>query len=301
VRTCVSASTTHSRKGDRHAKNKTRTTDRWTSTSHARRFPSGVGAPGIQGFDVISEGVVEPTTVSALNITLFGNAGYSFTGAFWASAGARARFTLDAFEIHASASAGTDGTQLQAGATTELFGFGAASDVTYTLGNTPVISLRGWGDIAGIGLTANATLAGTAVSLLVGGNMNLETYGLSANLGFTNGTFTTASVGANTSLGALSLSANGGWAAGQFTASGGAGLILGPAQITANAGYNYGIGINAVVSAGAGMAGISDDGRGHAGQHGDRIRVDSSVVSRGSSRLGGGPVRRRRPQSGGGR
>ena len=205
-----------------------------------------------QGFDVISEGVVEPTTISALDITLFGNAGYSFTGTFWASAGARVGFTLDAFEIHASASAGTDGTQIQGGVTTELFGFGAAGDVTYTLGNTPVISLRGWGDVAGIGFTANATLAGTAVSFLVGGNMNLENYGLSANLGFANGTFTTASVGANTSLGALSLSANGGWAAGQFTASGGAGLVLGPAQITANAGYNSGIGINAVVSAGLG-------------------------------------------------
>lgn len=205
-----------------------------------------------QGFDIISEGVVEPTAPARLDVVLFGNAGYSFLGAFWASAGVRANFTLDALALHASASAGTDGTQVQGGVTTELFGFGTSADVAYTLGNTPVISLRGWGDIANIGLTANATFAGTAISFLVGGNMNFETYGLSANLGFANGTFTNASVGANTTVGALSLSANGGWAAGQLTASGGAGLVLGPVQITANAGYNSGIGLNAVVSAGLG-------------------------------------------------
>ena len=210
-----------------------------------------VGA-GDQGFDVISEGVVKPSAGPSFDIVLFGTTGYSIVGAFWASAGARISFTMDAFEIQGSASAGTDGTQLQAGVTTELFGFGTAADVAYTLGGTPIITARGWGTVAGIGLTANATLAGTAVSLLVGGNMDFDSYGVSASLGFGNGTFNTASVGANTSLGALSLSANGGWAAGQFTVGGGAGLVLGPVQITANAGYNGGLGINAVLSAGLG-------------------------------------------------
>ncbi|MFC2108681.1 hypothetical protein ACFLS5_04380 [Candidatus Bipolaricaulota bacterium] len=205
-----------------------------------------------QGFEIISEGVVEPTAAAAFNTTIFGTAGYSFVGTFWASAGARISFTVDAFELDASASAGTDGIQLRVGASTELFGFGTAGEVTYTVGNTPAITLRGWGEVAGIGLTANATLAGTAISVLVGGNMDLEGFGISANLGFAGGTLTTASVGANTSVGALSLSANGGWAGGQLTVGGGAGIILGPVQVTGNAGYSTGLGINAVASAGVG-------------------------------------------------
>lgn len=205
-----------------------------------------------QGFEIISEGVVEPTVGAAFNATIFGTAGYSFVGTLWASAGARISFTVDAFELTASASAGTEGIQLRAGASTEMFGFGTAGEVTYTLGNTPAITLRGWGEVAGIGLTANATLAGTAISVLVGGNMDLEGFGVSANLGFAGGTLTTASVGANTSVGALSLSANGGWAGGQFTVGGGAGIILGPVQVTGNAGYSTGLGINAVASAGLG-------------------------------------------------
>jgi len=203
-----------------------------------------------QGFEIISETILEPSSGPSFDMALFGNAGYSVAGAFWASAGARIGFTVDDFEIFARASAGTDGTQFQGGVTTELFGFGTAGEVSYTLGGTPVISLRGWGDISGIGLTANATVAGTAVSVLVGGNMTFDTYGASASLGFANGTLSTASIGANTTMGAMSLSVNGGWTGGQFVAGGGLGIELGPFQITANAGYNSALGINAVGSAG---------------------------------------------------
>ncbi|TFH08894.1 MAG: hypothetical protein E4H08_06900, partial [Candidatus Atribacteria bacterium] len=158
-----------------------------------------------QGFDIISEGIVEPSAGASFDVVLFGTAGYSLIGTFWASAGARISFTMDAFEIRASASAGTDGTQLQGGLSTELFGFGVAGDVAYTLGNTPVLTVRGWGEVSGIGLTANASLAGTAGSLLLGANMDFESYGISASLGFANNTFSNASIGANTSLGARSL------------------------------------------------------------------------------------------------
>jgi len=203
-----------------------------------------------QGFDVISEGVIDPSAGLSFDASVFGNAGYSIIGTLWASAGAQIGITLDAFEMHARASAGTDGTQVQGGISTELFGFGVGGDVTYSLGSAPVIMARGWGEIAGIGVSANASLAGTAISLLLGANMDLEMYGISASLGFANGAFTTASLGANTSLGALSLSANGGWAGAQFTLGGGASLVLGLLQVTANAGYSEGLGINAVLSVG---------------------------------------------------
>jgi hypothetical protein len=200
------------------------------------------------GFEVISEGVVdeEPGGGGAFGAALYGKAGYSAAGTFWTSAGIRAELTLAALEIYGDAAAGAAGLSVTAGVTTTMFGFGTAAEVVYA-GGAPTINLRGWGEIAEIGLSANASLAGGAASGLISATKAMSGFGLSASLGVGGGTLTTASLGASTEAGGLSLSVSGGWAAGQFAIGGGAGLRFGPVNLTANAGYNGGLGLNAVL------------------------------------------------------
>ncbi len=200
------------------------------------------------GFEVISEGVVEPTT--PFSVTAYGSAGYSIGGAMWASAGARASLTLGEIEVYGDASGGTDGVRIKAGASMTLFGFGTSAEATIVPGGAPTFSLRALGAIDGIQLTVNGSFTVGAISLLAGGSMDLDGFGVSASLGFGGGTITAATVGANTEMGAMSLSATGGWTTGQFTLGGGLGMTLGAFNVTANAGYNSAFGINAVASAG---------------------------------------------------
>jgi len=201
-----------------------------------------------EGFDVSYEGVVDSQAEAAgtdLNLALYGKAGTSGTGVFWASAGIRAGFSVEGFAVHADAGYGTNGLEVQAGAETEILGFGVAGDTTWTPGSQPTIDLRGWGTLDLLSITANVRLSGGAPAITLSASTDLEGFGLSANFGFAGGNLSQASVGANTKLGGLSVSANAGLNAGAFNVGGGAGLKLGPLNLIANAGYDGTVGINA--------------------------------------------------------
>jgi len=201
------------------------------------------------GFTVISEGLVEAEKASPFDLTLYGSAGIGGAGSFWANGGARAKLTLGGFDVHADASAGTDGIRVVAGSQVEVQGFRIAGDITWSPTATSVIDIRAWGSFDQIQITANARLAGAASSVSLGASTDLNAYGVSGNLSFAGGTLATASVGANTMLGDLSASLSGGWSDGRFAASGGVGLELGDLNLAAKAGYDTGLGINANASA----------------------------------------------------
>ena len=205
-----------------------------------------------EGFEIIYEGYAdeEESSLARFNITLYGDAGFSGAGAFWATAGGRATFSIEGFEIRANASAGTDGITIQGGVTTEILGFGAAADATWSPGSTTVIDLRGWGAIDTFQLTANVRLAGQATSLSLGASTDFEGLGLSANLGMSGAGISQASVGANMQLGAATVSGSAGLNAGRFSASAGIGLVVGPANVTASAGFDAEIGMNAMAGGG---------------------------------------------------
>jgi len=213
------------------------------------------------GFDVISEGVVEEASEessgqeSPLSASAYGRVGTSATGAFWGAAGIRAAIGLDALEIHGDAQLGTEGIVATAGVTTTLFGLGTTAEIVYT-GGQPVISLRAWGEAVGFDLSANITFATGGLSALLSATTEMDSYGLSGSLGLAGGNLTTASVGFNTQMGDMTVSASGGWAGGQFSLGGGAGLQIGPVNVTANAGYSSGLGINGVVGGGVAFDGI---------------------------------------------
>jgi hypothetical protein len=218
-----------------------------------------LGVAQDQGFQVIYEGPVKaeeqpsPVPLTALDVTLYGNAGFSAVGAFWATAGGRAELRLGGFTVYGDASGGTDGFRALVGAKTQLLGFRVAGDVSFTPGGTPVLDLRGWGSFGAVRITANARLAGMATSLSLGVSTDFGGYGVSGNLGFASGALSTASVGVNTELGVLSLSASGGWAGGRLNAGAGAALQLGAVNLAANAGYDSSLGANATASAGLGL------------------------------------------------
>ncbi len=215
-----------------------------------------------QGFDVIYEGPVQPEGSTApapmtqLDVSLYGNAGFSVAGSFWATAGGKAELDLGALSISADLSAGTAGFQALLGAETNLAGFHIAGDVTLTPAGTPVVDLRAWGSFGAVRLTGNARLAGAATSMSFGLSTDFGGYGVSGNVGISGGTLTTASAGANTEIGDLSLSISGGWAGGRLNAGGGLALQLGSVNLAANAGYDSALGMNATASAGVGFGAL---------------------------------------------
>jgi hypothetical protein len=202
-----------------------------------------------QGFDITYEGVVdsEPEAVEStfVELSLYGVGGFSAGGAFWASGGARANFSLEGFTVYGDGSYGTSGLEIRAGAQTEFLGFGVAGDATWTLGNPAVIDLRTWGKLDIFRLTINVRLAGANSAITLSGNTDFERFGLSANLGVASGNLTQASIGANTQMGGLSISGSGGLSAGGLNVGGGAGFQLGPVSVIANAGYDGAVGLNA--------------------------------------------------------
>jgi hypothetical protein len=208
-----------------------------------------------QGFDVIYEGVVDPAAepgAAQLDIALYGLAGYSAAGAFWASAGVRAGFSFAGLSVDVDAGYGTDGMKVQAGASAEIFGFGVAGDVTWSPGAQSIIDLRCWGALDPIRVTANVRLAGANTAVTLSGTTDLGGYGLSATVGLSGGTLAQASVGANMGLGGLSISGSAGISASGFNVGGGVGLELGPLNVIANAGYDAEVGPNATVGGSVG-------------------------------------------------
>jgi len=207
-----------------------------------------------EGFEILYEGYAdeEASRLARFDVTLYGHAGFSGAGAFWATAGGRAAFSIEGFEVHVDAGAGTDGMTVQGGVTTEILGFGAAADATWSPGSTVVIDLRGWGRLDTLQLTANVRLAGQATALSLGASTDFEGFGLSANLGMSGDGIQQASIGVNMQLGAATVSGSAGLNAGRFSASGGIGLVVGPANLTASAGFDAEIGMNAM--AGGGVA-----------------------------------------------
>lgn len=207
-----------------------------------------------EGFEIIYEGYAddEESGLARLDITLYGTAGFGGTGSFWGSAGGRGTFSIEGFEIHVDASAGTDGIAVQGGTTTEIAGFGVAGDVIWSPGSTTVFNIRGWGSIADFQLTASVRLAGGNTTANVGVGTEFEGFGLSANLGVTGAGVNQASVGANLQLGEATVSASAGLAAGRFSLGAGIGLVVGPVNVTASAGYDAELGLNAM--AGGGLA-----------------------------------------------
>lgn len=201
-----------------------------------------------EGFDVSYEGVVDSQAEAAgtdLNLALYGKAGTTGMGVFWASAGVRVGLSVGRVAVHADAGYGTSGLEVQAGAETEILGFGVAGDTTWSPGSQPTIDLRGWGTLDLLSITANVRLSGGAPAITLSASTDLEGFGLSANLGLAGGSLSQASVGANTKLGGLSVSGNAGLAAGTVNVGGGAGLQLGPVSLIANAGYDGAVGLNA--------------------------------------------------------
>ena len=201
-----------------------------------------------EGFDIIYEGVVDqggeqPT--SSLDLSLYGVAGFSPGGAFWATAGGRAAFEVDGLAIDVDASYGTNGLGIVAGGRTEIGGFGVASDVTWSPSSPPVIDLQAWGTLASFRATIGVQLAGPNTAITLGASTGFEGFGVSANLGLAGGTLAQATIGANMDLGELTMSGSAGLSGGQFTLGGGAGLQLGPASLIANAGYSGAVGLNA--------------------------------------------------------
>jgi len=211
-----------------------------------------------EGFEIIYEGYADEddSSLARFNITLYGDAGFSGAGDFWATAGGRAAFSIEGFEIRADAGAGTDGILIQGGVTTEVLGFGAAADATWSPGSATVIDLRGWGAIGTFQLTANVRLAGQATSLSLGASTDFEGFGLSANLGMSGAGVNQASVGANMQLGAATVSGSAGLNAGRFNVGAGVGLVVGPANVTASAGFDAEIGMNAMAGGGVGWKGF---------------------------------------------
>jgi len=211
------------------------------------------GAAQDEGFEIIYEGYADEETtgpLARLDVTLYGTAGLSAGSAFWASAGGRATFVLGDFEIRADASIGTDGITVQAGTTTEIAGFGVAGDATWSPGGAPVIDLRGWGALADIQVTANVRVAGRNSTLNLGLGTDLDGLGLSANLGLTAAGINQASAGANLQLGDATVSGSAGLAAGRFSTAAGIGLVVGPINVTASAGYDGAYGLNAMAGGG---------------------------------------------------
>lgn len=203
-----------------------------------------------QGFDVIYEGIVDAPSgppEAMIDLRLYGVGGFMAGGTFWGSAGVRAAVRVDGFALHADGSYGTDGVKVQAGAQTEIEGFGLAGDIGWTPGQTPIIDLRGWGALDVFRLTANVRLAGVNTSLVFGGTTDFGGFGVSANVGLAGGNLTQATVGANTELGAFILSGSAGLTSGQVSAGGGVGLQIGPVNLTGHVGYHGGIGLNAMV------------------------------------------------------
>jgi hypothetical protein len=211
-----------------------------------------------EGFEIIYEGYVdeEETNRARLDITLYGTAGFAGAGAFWASGGGRGTFSIEGFEVHVDASAGTDGITVQGGTTTEIAGFGVAGDVVWSPGSTTVFNLRGWGSIADFQLTANVRLAGGNTTANVGAGTEFEGFGLSANLGIGGDGINQASVGANLQLGEATVSGSAGLTAGRFSAGAGLGLALGPVNMTASAGYDAELGLNAMAGGGLALGGF---------------------------------------------
>ncbi|MBU1050629.1 hypothetical protein KKG90_11475, partial [Candidatus Bipolaricaulota bacterium] len=212
-----------------------------------------------QGFDVVYEGVVDSETKAApsnLNLTLYGIAGTSANGAFWASAGTRMALTLGDASLTADVGYGMNGLEIQGGIQTKLLGFGVAGDVSWRPSTTPVIDLRGWGGLDAFQFTANARLAGANSAITLSGSTEFEGFGLSANLAMAGGTLSQASLGANMGLGGLSLSGSAGMTGGQVNVGGGCGLQLGPANLIASAGYDGGLGLNATAGATLGWEGF---------------------------------------------
>jgi len=209
-----------------------------------------------QGFDTIYEGPVQPDVESPpvkIDVTLYGNAGMNSTGTLWATAGGKARMDLDAFAVYADGSGGTDGLRMLIGAEAHMLGFRLAGDITLAPGKRTVIDLRGWGSLQTIRITANARLAGTAPSISLGASTDFGGYGVSGNIGLAGGTISTAGLGLNTEMGALYLSISGGWTGGRVNASGGIALRLGSVDLSANTGYDSGLGINATATANLGL------------------------------------------------
>lgn len=210
--------------------------------------PAGRMLAQDEGFDVIYEGVVDsatPEPEATLDLSLYGTAGFSVGGSFWAAAGTQAVFSIESVEIDLDASYGTDGLQLLAGAQTEIAGFGVGGDLSWSPGTRPVIDVRGWGTLGVFRLTLNVRLAGANTAVTISGTTDFEGFGLSANAGLAGGRLTQASVGANAAVGALSLSGSAGLAGGTLSVGGGAGLQIGAVSVIANAGYDGAIGLNA--------------------------------------------------------
>ncbi|MEW5826986.1 MAG: hypothetical protein AB1778_09175 [Candidatus Bipolaricaulota bacterium] len=200
-----------------------------------------------EGFEIIYEGYAEDDSAAAasLDVTLYGTAGFAGSS-FWASAGARAAFSVGAIEARVDAAAGTDGTTVQGGASTEVAGFGIAGDATWSPGAATVIDLRGWGSLADFQVTANLRLAGGDSAVHLGVSTEFDDIGLSANLGLTSAGISQASVGANLPIGSAIASASAGLAAGRFSAGAGLGIELGPVSVTASVGYDAAVGFNAM-------------------------------------------------------
>jgi len=206
-----------------------------------------------EGFEIIYEGYAdeEETNLAKLDITLYGTAGFAGAGAFWASAGGRGTFSIEGFEVHVDASAGTNGITVQGGTTTEIAGFGVAGDVVWSPGSTTVFNVRGWGSIADFQLTANVRLAGGDTTANLGIGTEFEGFGLSANLGIGGAGINQASLGANLQIGEATISGSAGLTAGRFNLGAGIGLVVGPVNATASAGYDAELGLNAMVGGGA--------------------------------------------------
>lgn len=212
-----------------------------------------------EGFDIIYEGVVdqEPDNAeSVLDLTLYGVAGFSPGGAFWATGGARAAFEFGGMLLNLDASYGTSGFQIVAGGQAEISGFGVGGDVSWSPGGPAVIDLRGWGTLDVFRLSANVLLGGANTAVTLSGSTDFEGFGLSANLGLSGGGITQALLGANMTLGGLSLSGSAGLSGGQVNVGGGAGVEVGPLSLIANAGYDGGVGVNATVGGTLGWSGF---------------------------------------------
>ena len=211
------------------------------------------------GFEIIYEGVVDSENESTgqeepggarFDASLYGLAGFSGGGAFWGSAGACAAFAVRGFAIEVDAGIGLDGVLVQAGAQTEISGFGLAGGVTWSPGNTPIVDLRGWGALDTFRLIASVRLAGTATSFAFGGTTQFGDLGASATVSYAGGTLTQATLGVNTQLGDLVVSGSAGLSSGQVSVSAGAGIQLETFNLTASAGYDGGLGVNAMAGGG---------------------------------------------------
>ncbi len=215
-----------------------------------------------QGFEILYEGVVESeddvgdTQPGPIEMALYGLAGYSASGTLWASGGLRAGLTIEGFALDADVGYGTQGLDVQAGASGEISGFGVSGDVSWVLGGPPLINLAAWGQVETFRVTGNVSLAGPNTSVTLSGSTRLEGLGLSGTVGLAGGKLSQASLGASMELGDLAISGSAGLANGQLSVGCGLGLGLGPVDLIANAGYDGAVGINATVGANLNAKGL---------------------------------------------